>query len=484
MMNQPRACVLTIFATLTVIPAVAAQDDPRVAQFEQGVSPKIVIKGPSSRHFTVDERLKAYGIAGLSVAIIDNGTVAFARGYGLADANTRKPVTPDTLFQAASISKGVTSVGALQLVKDGKLALDEDVNAKLSSWKVPASDALGTDIVTIRRLMSHTAGFNVHGFPGYESSGPVPTVVQVLNGTPPANTPAIKVTKQPGAAFSYSGGGYTVLQQLMLDVTHQPFHVYMHDAVLSAFGMTHSTFEQPPKGASASSLASAHYAGGAVLEGRYHLYPELAAAGLWTTPSDLSQFAIGIQRSYRGEKGAPLSKDLVTELLTPQKDDYALGLATISKGTSRRFVHGGSNAGFESKLVAYIEQGKGAVVMANSNFSGPLIEEVMASIALAYQWPDFPALQPMTVLAVPAATLSAATGDYDAGPFGTLKVHRNGDRLFANAPDAGDAEIFLKEDETFIVPAMGVDDLSFKKDATGKVVAMVAPKVGIDFKKK
>src|SRR6476660_2964002 len=172
-------------------------------------------------------------IRGLSLAIIKDGKIVVARGYGMVDDVSKKPVTTSTLFQAGSISKPVSALGTLHLVEAGTLSLDEDVNAKLTSWKVPENRFTATEKVTLRRLLSHSAGMTVHGFPGYDRADRLPTLVQVLDGAPPANTPAIRVDTTPGAIWRYSGGGFTVMQQMMIDVTGQPFPRYMQQTVLA-----------------------------------------------------------------------------------------------------------------------------------------------------------------------------------------------------------------------------------------------------------
>ncbi len=236
-------------------------------------------------------------IRGLSLAIIQNGKIVLAKAWGVTDDGSHAPVTPATLFQAGSISKPVSALGALHLVEAGKLSLDADVNGYLTTWKVPGNSFTATEKVTLRRLLSHSAGMTVHGFPGYDVSVGMPPLVQVLDGTPPANTPAIRVDTTPGAIWRYSGGGFTVMQQMVIDVTGQPFPRFMQETVLGPIGMTASSFEQPQPPARAALTAAGYYADRTPVRGRWHLYPEMAAAGLWTTPTDLAKFAIEIQET-------------------------------------------------------------------------------------------------------------------------------------------------------------------------------------------
>jgi CubicO group peptidase (beta-lactamase class C family) len=245
-------------------------------------------------------------IPGVSIAIVHHGVIEWARGYGIATP-AGAPVTPDTLFQAGSISKPVASMAALHLVQEGKLSLDADVNTKLTSWKVPPSDAAPGAIVTPRELLTHTAGMTVHCFPGYTPAGPVPTLVQVLNGEKPANTPAIRIETPPGTKWNYSGGGFTIMQQLVIDVSHQPFPKLLHDTVLAPIGMTHSTYDQPLPTAMQPHAAAPYDSHGVALPEGAHTYPEMAAAGLWTTPSDLGRYIIENQQSLQGHANHVLS---------------------------------------------------------------------------------------------------------------------------------------------------------------------------------
>jgi CubicO group peptidase (beta-lactamase class C family) len=246
------------------------------------------------------ELMKLYNVPGLSVAVIDDYKIVWAKGYGVIETGSSTPVTPKTLFQAGSISKPVAATGALYLVERNKLLLDENVNERLKTWKLPENEFTKKEKVTLRRLMSHTAGLTIHGFPGYDVNDAMPTLVQIFNGEKPANTAAIRVDIVPGTKEVYSGGGVTIEQQLMMDVSGKAFPVMMRELVLDKIGMTDSSYEQPLPPALAAMTASGTYRDGKVVHGRWHIYPEMAAAGLWTTPTDLCRFAIEIALSKHG----------------------------------------------------------------------------------------------------------------------------------------------------------------------------------------
>jgi CubicO group peptidase (beta-lactamase class C family) len=326
-------------------------------------------------------------IAGLSLAIIEDGKIIKAQGYGFADQSAHTPVTPSTLFQAGSISKSVAALGALRLAEQGRLSLDEDVNAKLRTWKVPENEFTKDEKVTLRRLLSHTAGLTVHGFPGYAAGRPLPSLVQVLDGQRPANTPAIRVDFVPGSQWRYAGGGYTVMQQLILDVTGQPFPEFMRQTVLQPLGMTRSSFEQPLPNDKAATTATGYRQNGTEVKGRWHIYPEMAAAGLWTTPSDLALFAIGLQQSLAGKSNPVISPAMTRRMLAVQKNGDGLGVFIEGRGKSRQFSHGGRNEGFDALMKASAETGKGAVLMINANDDSHTLDKIMDAIAQEYHWP-------------------------------------------------------------------------------------------------
>lgn len=333
------------------------------------------------------EQIARRQVAGLSLAIIDGGRIVVAKGYGVRDLATRAPVTATTLFQAGSISKPVSALGALHLVEAGRLSLDGDVNAKLTSWKVPESPFTEIEKVTLRRLLSHSAGVTVHGFPGYDVTDPYPTLVQVLDGAPPANNRAIRVDTTPGAIWRYSGGGFTIMQQMMIDVTGTPFPRFMQKTVLGPIGMTESGFDQPQSPARAARTASGYYDEHNPVRGRWHLYPEMAAAGLWTTASDLARFAIEIQQTLAGKGHGVISPAMARQYVTEQKGGSGLGIAVEDSGSTLRFGHGGRDEGFDAFLYADAA-GHGIAIMINANDNSRLMGRIMNQVAQWYHWPQ------------------------------------------------------------------------------------------------
>jgi CubicO group peptidase (beta-lactamase class C family) len=337
---------------------------------------------------TLPEVMRRFRVPGVSVAVIKDFQIHWAKAYGVADVDSGRPVQTDTPFQAASISKPVTAMAALRLMQQGPLSLDGDVNLHLKAWRVPASELTKTQPVTPRALMSHTSGADDgFGFPGYEPAASRPSVVQILDGQPPSNVGRVTFARPPFTAYKYSGGGVTLMQLLLTDVTGEPFATLMRTRVLDPLGMTNSTFEQPPPETWAARLAHAHNGQGAHGTVPWHVYPEQAAAGLWTTPSDLARFVIEVQHAVLRPMGKVLAQASAREMTSPVgTGPYGVGLAVERRGEGWYFGHGGSNWGFRCSLLAHVRKGYGVVVMTNGDAGGGAIAEIEARVAAAYGW--------------------------------------------------------------------------------------------------
>jgi CubicO group peptidase (beta-lactamase class C family) len=394
------------FVLLLALVACTNDNDP-IAQIESAILPRFAIEGETIEAISLAERMKAENVHAITIAVAIDGKLAWARAYGLADKDKNSPATPETLFQAASLSKPVAAMAALKLVEDGVLDLDTNVNKDLKGWKLPENAFTAERKVTLRSLLTHTAGTNVSSFPGYAQSETVPTTLEVLKGE--GNTDAIRVMENPGEGWRYSGGGYTILQKVMTDVTDKSFPVLMEETVLAPLGMSDSTFEQPLPERFHAQAAAGHRARGRRVEGDWHVYPEMAAAGLWTTPTDLVKFFLEIQESSLGE-GKILSQSMAREMLEPGMNNWGLG--PVIQGDGKRFGHGGSNAGFRSQFTAFIDGGSGAVVMTNSDSGGRLAFDTLLTIANAYGWAGME-LETKRTKALEPAQYEALAGIYE-----------------------------------------------------------------------
>jgi CubicO group peptidase (beta-lactamase class C family) len=384
------AGVALLTAADTRKPATAWLAQPseaaRVARVEASLAPA-TLPGEEPIRLSLQRWMELYKIPGLSVAVFDKNTLVWAKSYGVKQAGGSEPVALDTLFQAASISKPVTALAALRYAEQGKWSLDANINDTLVSWKVPDNELTKEQKVTLRRVLSHTAGLTVHGFPGYAVNEPLPTLQQILNGEKPANTEPVRVDLTPGTEPRYSGGGLTVVQLMMVEQLKKPFPRIMKEAVLAPLGLKNSTFEQPLPPALAAMAATGTRASGESVEGRWHLYPEMAAAGLWTTPSDLARIAIEVSKARAGTSKRVLSQAMTKQMLTKQSEGFGLGFQ-LYEGTDR-FGHGGWNDGFQAALIAFADSGSGVVMMANSDNGALLFERLAASMAAEYGWKSF-----------------------------------------------------------------------------------------------
>jgi CubicO group peptidase (beta-lactamase class C family) len=381
-----RAGLTLTAAVLATVSAASAQAPADLQAAIEGPQAEPGAAGLGS--LTMAELLERLGVPGVSVAVVRDFSVDWAKGYGVADVETGHPVDPATLFQAASISKPVAAMAVLRAVEDGLFTLDDDVDAILTSWTLDGAGFTERVPVTPRGLTSHTSGLgDGFGFPGYEPDQPRPTVVQILSGGPPSNVGPVFMEREPGSFYEYSGGGVTLMQLALTDARRRPFHEILRDDVLAPVGMTRSTFAQPLTPEQDANAARAHGREGESMGAKWHVYPELAAAGLWTTPTDLARFAIEVQRASRGDPGRAISRASAGEMLSPVGvGPFAVGFTIDRRGEGWYFTHGGSNWGFRALLIAHKTKGYGLVVMTNASRGGELADEILRRVERAYEW--------------------------------------------------------------------------------------------------
>lgn len=400
--------------------------------------------------WTLEERMRRHRAPAVSLAVFDGYQIVWTAAFGLADVEANIPATTETLFQAGSISKPVAAAGVLVAAERGELDLDAPINTLLRSWQLPENEYTEEAPVTPRRLLSHTAGTTVHGFPGYSTDQEVPTVQQILDGEPPANTSAVRVDIVPGTEERYSGGGSTVMQLAMTDLAGEPYPELMRRTVLDPLGMTHSTYRQPLPPDWLERAAAGYLPDGRPVWGKRHVYPEMAAAGLWTTPTDLARFALDLQRALRGDEGTLLSRKTATEMITPVLADAGLGLFRRESNGVTYFGHNGADEGFQAMLVASREGGHGAAIMVNSDRGIALAQEILPAIARAFEWPGL-APTPLVPAEVDPQTLDAYVGRYQAREHQVREVRRDGDRLlWRSLLDEEWSRLVPRDDGTFV----------------------------------
>jgi CubicO group peptidase (beta-lactamase class C family) len=387
-------CILMATLAATCIsltptgPAAAPPDGDAVAAMMARIEGRQVPDRQGFDGLTLTQLMERFRVPGVSVAVMKDYEIHWAKGYGIADVTAGVPVTTDTIFQAASISKPTAAMGVLRLVQDGRLSLDADVNTFLKSWKLAAGEFTRERPVTLRALLSHTSGLgDGFGFPGYHPKDPVPSVVQILNGEKPSNTGKVLMERPPFSAFKYSGGGVTVVQLAVTDTTGRAFPELMKSLVLDPIGMKNSGFDQPLAAERDRIAARAHNGRGGAMDAKWHVYPELEAAGLWTTPSDLARLAIELQKALEGRSSRVLSAATAREMVTPVGvGDYGVGFGLRKLGEGWYFGHGGSNWGFQCDLLAHVRKGYGVAIMTNADSGGAILGEIRNRVAAAYNW--------------------------------------------------------------------------------------------------
>jgi CubicO group peptidase (beta-lactamase class C family) len=402
------------------VPAGSTRSTGDPARIEHMLRPVVHIADRPDTAFDLVDRMRLNHVPGVSLAIIDNFKIVFARGYGVTEFGGSKQVDTTTLFLAGSMSKPVFASGVLQLVEQGKLALDEDINVKLKSWHLPDSRFTEHEKVTLRRLLTHSAGLTVWGFPGYEVGKPVPTVPQLLDGAPPANTAAVRNDTTPGARWLYSGGGITIAQLAASDVTGEDFPSLMRRLVLSRAGMTRSTYENPLPKSREPEAASGHERIDTPVPGRFHIYPEMAAAGLWTTAPELARWALSLTHSYNGDAPGLLSPAMARQMISKQVHQgpqygsgfWGLGVQVAGDGDSIQFTHGGRDEGFVANFIMWPKLGRGIFVMTNG-VNGALLAELSRAFAEVYGMPAPPRVERRAV-AMDSAALAPLAGRFMA----------------------------------------------------------------------
>ena len=432
---------------------------------------------------TLADLMADLGVPGVSVAVIHDFQIHWAKGYGIADVETGLPVDTETLFQAASISKPVAAMAVMRSVQDGLFTLDTDINRILTSWTLDGGAFTSEQPVTPRSLTSHTSGLgDGFGFPGYDPDEPVPTIVQILDGEEPSNVRRLFMERAPYVGQEYSGGGVTLMQLALTDAHGgRPFGELLDELVLEPIGMTRSTFEQPLSAALDSNAARGHDADGNGRGPKWHVYPELAAAGLWTTPTDLALLAVEVQQSARGESNRVLSRASTMEMLTPVGvGDYAVGFGISRRGRGWYFGHGGANWGFRATLLAHKLKGYGLAIMTNADRGSVVAAELSRRIQTAYGWDALEESVPRgydppretTYVELPVSVIGVYVGRYEKEDGEAITITLEEDHLLAHPDDDRPLPIHPESKTVFSprgIPAV----LEFVRSASGTVTALI-----------
>ncbi len=423
-----------------------------IKKVETGLTTPVYIEGDST--WSIEERMKHYGIPGASIAVIHNGEIAWAKAYGVTDKESQTPVTTQTLFQAAATSMPVTAYGALRLVDQHKLGLDENVNSYLKSWKVPENEFTKEKKVTIRNLLNHSAGIHPYGTGGYSINEKIPTLVEVLNGTSPAKNEPVTVNKEPGESVRFAYTSYVPIQQMMLDVEGKTFPEIMHELVLHPLEMNNSTFNPSLSTEQLTKAATGYLQDGSMVKGKRTIPSSMALNGLWTTAEDYAKFITNIQQTLKGERTKGLSKDLTELMGTPYgvsnsgwSFTLGLGFQLLNKNDEIYLRHHGWNRGFYAEIVAHRDKGYGVVVLTNSTFP-EFNAEVMRSVAQTYDWDNYvPVHQKMKI---EQSLVDKITGRYQSNNATDEVFQKDNLLLIKDILDIEAEELIKISDSTFV----------------------------------
>ena len=448
-------------------------NDPAIQQkinaVENSLTPNTIF-GDTIQKLNLEKRMKETAIQGLSIAVIRDYKIEWAKGYGWADVEEKRKVTTDTRFQAASISKSINSMGILKLVEMGKLDPEADINTYLTSWIFPYDTIAKDKKISVYNLLSHTAGLDIHGFPGYEKTDTMPTVQQILDGKRPANTKAVRSLWEPGKKFKYSGGGTTITQLILTDITKSNYADWMQKNVLQPLGMTNSSYQQPPV---SGVLSTGYYGNEKPVTGKYHVYPEQAAAGLWTTPTDLAKYIIECQLALEGKSKKVLSQETMKKRLTPYIDsNAALGVFIENRKGNSWFNHNGGNEAFLCTSYGSMQGGNGVVIMINGeNFA--VINELMNSVAIVYDWKGFYNPTFKKLVKVPKDTLQQYIGKFLLMK-DTLTILACGDNLCIqqNGQPATGYQMLFSDNTNFSIREVPNAFFTVLRNTDGKVDAL------------
>ncbi len=412
--------IIALALGLQQLPVHLRAQTKEIRSVESCLMPNIQIKDSVYTHFSIYARLKFYNVPSVSIAVINDGKIAWAKAYGFADVEAGVPATKTTIYQAASISKTANAALVMRLAQRQVFSLDTDIRKYLKTWTLPENIFSIGHTITVRNLLSHRAGIGVHGFKGYKPGTPLPSLNDILDGKPPANNELIKPEATPDKLVSYSGGGIMIVQKALEDILQKPYSSLITEEVLGPLHMNHSSYQQPLSSALQRTAATGYNSHLNAIVGKYYVYPELAPAGLWSTPSDIAKLIIAIQQSSISDH-AFLDKKYAKLMVTPvsDSDNTSLGTFNYKIGEDAYFAHDGHNEGFTCVYYGSLNSGKGVVIMLNSDNNG-IIPEILHSIAETYHWKDF--YQPELKQAF---SLSDSLQDRYAGNYYCAQLKRN-----------------------------------------------------------
>jgi CubicO group peptidase (beta-lactamase class C family) len=443
----------------------------RIKSTESGLLRAVFLKGQKPERLNLEERMQFYKVPGLSLVVIDKKGIEWSKAYGVADAQTHELVTPDLPFQGGAFSQAIAAAAALHLVEKGTLDLDADVAAYLRTWMFPPPAPGSKNKITLRQLLTHSAGLSGRVFEGYSAQESFPSLTQVLSGAKPAKNAPVWTDFKPGSRARASESGYIVLEQILSEVENKPFSAIAKEIVFDPLGMTNSTFEVLRRSGGPAMTASGHLRDGRLIEGGWHHYPEAAAKGLWTTPTDFAVFFLELLKAATDASSKVLAPPTARAMLSPQKENFAFGFSVDGPFDDINFSIRGKTDGYVCYAILYPVRGQGAVIMTNSDNGMLLIEEILRALSGAYKWPHFkPQEKPLYKL--DPSIVRQYAGRYEVNPDYVLNVASE-DYYLVVQPTGQAQTKFYVEGETLFFSIDPFIRIQFQKDSRGRVTSLV-----------
>ncbi len=443
----------------------------RIKSVEKGLLRAVFLKGQKPEKLDLLERMQFYKVPGVSIAVLDKYQIEWAKSYGIKDVQGAQPVTRETIFQAGALSQPIAAAVALHYVDSGRLDLDKDVNAWLHTWKIPTNPFTAKNKVTLRELLTHSAGFPSLVFPGYFQKEPIPDLSQVLAGEKPAKNQPLQCESEPGRRVRDSEAGFTVLQQLLGELEKKPFEAIAREVVFDPLSLKNSTFDFPLPEVMRPNAASGHLRDGSPVEGGWQNYPELAAKGLWTNPTEFASFVIELLETAMEKSAKILSPAAARSMLTAQLEYKGFGFNVEGAGEENNFNLRGKTTGYASHLVVYPSRGQGAVIMTNSTNGSFLIDEILRAISAACLWPHFKPLE-RPLFRLDPSIYKQYVGQYQVAPDYVLDVSYE-DYYLIVRPSGQAPTKFYVESETIFFSVDPYIRIQFRRDEAGKVAGLV-----------
>ncbi len=476
-LKNPRGCAGLVLVLGFLFPACDARQaltNKRIAATEHGLRRAVYLKGLRPEKLSLLDRMRFYNVPGVSLTVIDKNAIEWSRTYGEKDALIHQPLTRETMFQAGAFSQMMTAAAALKMAEGGKIDLDADIGSLLKSWRLPPPADTGLKSrITLRSLLTHSAGLSEYVYLGYPQGDPLPSLAQILDGEPPANGGPAWASSRKGSALRtrYSEPGYLVAGQALADASGMPFSGLMDASIIGPLGLKNSTFALPLPDDLRARIATGHTREGQPVKGFWNNYPEAAAKGLWTTPDDFAAFLLDLLGSAAGSPGKILSQAAARNMLSAQVESYGFGFIVEGKGDDILFDLRGKTHGFTCFLAIYPAKGQGAVIMTNSENGFLLIQEIMAGLSEAYGWAHYKP-EEKSVLRLDPAAYQDFSGTYEVHPNYRLDVTSE-DYYLVIRPTGQAATKFYAESQTLFYSTDPYVRIQFLRNKAGSVDSLV-----------